>query len=147
MKQARAALDEGYLVCIFAEGQLTRNGMLREFRGGFERIVKGTTYPIIPVYIGGAWGSTLSYANGKLLSRLPTLSPYRVSILFGTPMASTSAATEVRQKVAELSCDYFDSSKKSRRPLEPTIGLPVLGTGKMDLKEIREIALAEAPKS
>lgn len=118
MRQARAALDEGYLVCIFAEGQLTRNGMLREFRGGFERIVRGSDYPIIPVYIGGAWGSVLSYAHGRLLSRLPAFSPYPVTILFGRPMPPTSSAMEVRQKVAELSCDYFDSRKPRRRPLE-----------------------------
>jgi acyl-[acyl-carrier-protein]-phospholipid O-acyltransferase / long-chain-fatty-acid--[acyl-carrier-protein] ligase len=54
IKRARAALDEGYMVCIFAEGALTRNGMLQEFRGGFERIVRDSGYPIIPVYIGGA---------------------------------------------------------------------------------------------
>jgi acyl-[acyl-carrier-protein]-phospholipid O-acyltransferase / long-chain-fatty-acid--[acyl-carrier-protein] ligase len=118
MKQARTALDEGYLVCIFAEGQLTRNGMLREFRGGFERIVKGTNYPIIPVYIGGAWGSILSYAHGRLLSTLPAISPYPMTILFGEPMPSTSTAMEVRQRVSELSCDYFDSRKTLRRPLE-----------------------------
>ncbi len=118
MKQARAALDDGYMVCIFAEGQLTRNGMLREFRGGFERIVKGTDYPIIPVYIGGAWGSILSYAHGRLLSRFPAFSPYPMTIHFGTPMPSSSTAMEVRQKVAELSCDSFDARKPLRRSLE-----------------------------
>lgn len=118
MKQARAALDDGYLVCIFAEGQLTRNGMLREFRGGFERIVKGTDYPIIPVYIGGAWGSILSYAHGRLLSRLPAFSPYPMTVLFGKAMPSNSTAMDVRQRVAELSCDYFESRKTMRRPLE-----------------------------
>ena len=117
IKRARAALDEGYMVCIFAEGALTRNGMLGEFRGGFERIVKDSGHPIIPVYIGGAWGSILSYAHGKLLSRLPALSPYPGTILFGTPMPATSLAVEVRQKVAELSCDYFASRKDQRRPL------------------------------
>jgi len=118
MKQSRAALDDGYMVCIFAEGQLTRNGMLREFRGGFERIVKGTNYPIIPVYIGGAWGSILSYAHGRMMSTLPAFSPYPMTVLFGTPMPATSTAMEVRQAVMELSCDYFDSRKPRRRSLE-----------------------------
>jgi acyl-[acyl-carrier-protein]-phospholipid O-acyltransferase/long-chain-fatty-acid--[acyl-carrier-protein] ligase len=117
IKRARAALDDGYLVCIFAEGELTRNGMLREFRGGFERIVKDSGYPIIPVYIGGAWGSILSYAHGRLLSRPPAFSPYPVTILFGKPMPAGSHAVEVRQQVAELSCDYFQSRKASRKPL------------------------------
>ena len=117
IKRARAALDEGYMVCIFAEGELTRNGMLREFRGGFERIVKDSGHPIIPVYIGGAWGSILSYAHGRLLSRPPAISPYPVSIHFGEAMPAGSLAVEVRQKVAELSCDYFDSRKPGRKPL------------------------------
>jgi len=118
MRQAREALDAGYLVCIFAEGALTRNGMLAPFRGGFERIVKGTDYPIIPVYLGGAWGSVLSYAHGRLLSRLPALRSYTITVLFGTPMPAASTAMEVRQKVAELSCEYFQTLKPQRKSLE-----------------------------
>ncbi len=114
---ARAALDEGYLVCIFAEGAITRNGMLNEFKGGFQRIVKGTRHPIIPVYIGGAWGSILSYAHGKLLARLPSLAPYRVTVLFGAPLPAESSAHEVRRAVMELSCAWFDARKPRRRPL------------------------------
>ena len=117
IKKARTALDEGYLVCIFAEGALTRNGMLQEFRGGFERIVKGSDHPVIPVYIGGAWGSILSYYHGRLLCRWPGISPYPVGILFGAPLPATSTALQVRQAVTELSCDYFDSLKPARRPL------------------------------
>lgn len=117
IRNARAALDEGYMVCIFAEGAITRTGMLREFRGGFERIVRDSGYPVIPVYIGGAWGSILSYAHGRLLARPPALSPYHVSILFGTPMPATSTAVEVRQAVMELSCAYFESRKERRKPL------------------------------
>ena len=117
IRKARAALDDGYMVCIFAEGELTRTGMLREFRGGFERIVKNSGYPVIPVYIGGAWGSILSYAHGRLLSRPPALSPYRVSIIFGAPMPATSTALEVRQAVMQLSCDWFESRKPDRCPL------------------------------
>lgn len=117
IRQSRQALEDGYMVCIFAEGALTRTGMLREFRSGFERIVRDSGHPIIPIYIGGAWGSILSYAHGRLLSRLPTFSPYRVSIIFGAPMPATSTAVEVRQAVMELSCVYFDSRRKYRKPL------------------------------
>jgi len=114
---ARQALDDGYLVCIFAEGAITRNGMLNEFKGGFERIVKGSDHPIIPVYIGGAWGSILSYAHGKLLSRIPSLVPYRVTLLFGPPLPADSSAHTVRRAVMELSCAWFDARKARRRPL------------------------------
>ncbi|MDH4230427.1 MAG: acyl-[ACP]--phospholipid O-acyltransferase [Nitrospirota bacterium] len=117
LQDARAALDQGYLVCIFAEGAITRNGMLREFRPGFERIVKGTAYPVIPVYIGGAWGSIFSYAHGRLLSRLPVRFPYPVSIIFGKPLPSASGPFEMKQAVTELSCDYFESLRIGRKSL------------------------------
>lgn len=114
---SRQALEDGYLVCIFAEGEITRNGMLNRFKGGFERIVRGTDMPIIPVYIGGAWGSILSYAHGKLLSRFPSLLPYRVTVLFGEPLKAGCSAHEVRRAVMELSCAWFDARKKTRRSL------------------------------
>ncbi len=114
---ARQALDDGYLVCIFAEGEITRNGMLNRFKGGFERIVRGSDTPIIPVYIGGAWGSTLSYAHGKLLSRVPSLLPYRVTVLFGDWLKAGSSAHDVRRAVMELSSKWFDARKARRRPL------------------------------
>ncbi|NQV33463.1 MAG: MFS transporter [Phycisphaeraceae bacterium] len=110
IRTARQALDDGFLVCIFAEGAITRNGMMQTFKGGMERIVKGTDCPIIPVYLGGVWGSIFSYFEGKIGGK-PRQIPYPVSIHVGTPMPSTSTAFEVRQKVAELSCDYFDDLK------------------------------------
>ena len=54
--RARQALDDGYLVCIFAEGQITRIGHLLPFRRGFERIMKEVEAPIIPVALDGVWG-------------------------------------------------------------------------------------------
>jgi hypothetical protein len=65
LKAARKALDDGFLVCIFAEGGLTLSGLMRPFKPGFERIIKGSDHPIIPVYIGGAWGSYSSWKNGR----------------------------------------------------------------------------------
>jgi acyl-[acyl-carrier-protein]-phospholipid O-acyltransferase/long-chain-fatty-acid--[acyl-carrier-protein] ligase len=117
IRDARQALDHGDLVCIFAEGEITRNGMLNAFKGGFERIVKGSDHPIIPVYIGGAWGSILSYAHGRLLSRFPVRLPYPVAVAFGAPLPAGSSAHEVRQAMMELSCDWFNARKSGRRSL------------------------------
>jgi acyl-[acyl-carrier-protein]-phospholipid O-acyltransferase / long-chain-fatty-acid--[acyl-carrier-protein] ligase len=112
--EARAALDEGYLVCIFAEGSITRTGMLHEFRPGFEKFAKGSRAPIIPVYIGGGWGSIFSYAYGKLASRFPIKFPYPITIVFGSPLSSEIDPFELNQAVTKLSCDYFESQKPSR---------------------------------
>jgi acyl-[acyl-carrier-protein]-phospholipid O-acyltransferase/long-chain-fatty-acid--[acyl-carrier-protein] ligase len=117
LNAARAAIDEGYMVCIFAEGALTRNGNMRAFRPGFERIVKNTSCPIIPVHIGGAWGSIFSHYHGKLLSSFPRKIPYPVSILFGKPLPATVSPLEVRNAVCELSCDAVKLKKRRGRSL------------------------------
>jgi len=117
LKQARQALDDGFMVCIFAEGVITRSGMMAEFKGGFARIMKDSNYDIIPVYLGGLWGSVFSYYNGKVLSTLPKKLPYPVSIHFAKPMSADSSVTEIRQKVTELSCEYFDTLKSPKRSL------------------------------
>ena len=117
LRAARAALDDGWLVCIFGEGAITRSGILLSFKSGFEHIVKGSNYPIIPVYLGGAWGSIFSYYHGKVFWRLPLSFPYPVTILFGKPLPATASSADVRQPVLELSCDYFADRKAARRPL------------------------------
>jgi acyl-[acyl-carrier-protein]-phospholipid O-acyltransferase/long-chain-fatty-acid--[acyl-carrier-protein] ligase len=117
LRQARSAMDEGFIVCIFAEGAMTRTGILRQFKGGLERIMKGTGYNVVPAYIGGVWGSIFSYYYGKPLSTLPKKFPCPVSIHFGSAMPAGSSASQIRQKVLELSCDYFNSLKSPDRSL------------------------------
>ena len=112
--EARKALDDGYLVCIFAEGQISRTGNMGEFRKGFERILKNSNHPIVPIYIGGAWGSIFSYFHGKPLAKFPSMIPYPVTIIFGKPMPSTSTVPDVRLTVMELSCEMFELAKRHR---------------------------------
>ena len=120
LKQARQAMDDGYLVCIFAEGTLTRTGLLNKFRGGFERIAKGTDYPIIPTYIGGLWGSVLSHYHGRILGALPRKLPYPVGVHFGQPMPADSASQQIREAIEELSVDFYDAKKTGRLSLGET---------------------------
>ncbi|MGA2916089.1 MAG: MFS transporter [Sedimentisphaerales bacterium] len=117
LKEARQAMDDGFMVCIFAEGTITRSGMMSGFKNGIEWIVKGTSYEIIPVYLGGLWGSIFSYYSGKVLSMLPKKFPYPVSIHFGSPLPAGSSVNQIRQKVTELSCDYYDTLKSPKRSL------------------------------
>jgi len=117
LKTARDALDEGYLVCVFAEGTLSRTGMMRPFKQGFERIVKGTDHPIIPVYIGGAWGSVASYYKGLPKMWVFHDLRYLVSVHYGMPLAPTATTFEVQQAVSELSVDSFEVVKEGRKGL------------------------------
>lgn len=120
LREARQAMENGYIVCIFPEGMVTRNGNMSRFKRGMERIVKGTDCPVIPAYIGGAWGSMFSYKYGKLLSRFPVQIPYPVTIIFGNPLQSTVSVDEAEHAVASLSVEYFKSLKSKERTLQRT---------------------------
>jgi acyl-[acyl-carrier-protein]-phospholipid O-acyltransferase/long-chain-fatty-acid--[acyl-carrier-protein] ligase len=117
LRAARAALDAGHLVCIFAEGALTRTGMMRGFRPGFERIVHGTGHAVVPVYIGGIWGSIFSHYHAGSVWRRPVRWPYPATLVFGKPLRPDTPPYRVRQAVAELSSAYFETLKSTGRPL------------------------------
>ncbi len=117
MERAKAALADGYMVCIFAEDAMTRTGNVRAFHRGCEVLVKGTDVPVYPVYIGGAWGAFTSYHQGRLRTRWAGFRRYPVTILFGEAIPPTSTAGDVRNAVMELSVDYYQDRKSTRRPL------------------------------
>ncbi|MBL7114731.1 MAG: MFS transporter [Kiritimatiellae bacterium] len=117
LDKARKALTDGYIVCIFAEGGVTRNGTLGAFKGGVERIIKGVDVPVIPVYIGGAWGSIFSYYGGRLLWSFPRKVPYPVWVIFGKRMTGDVTPFEIRQQVSLLSGQWFDGLKNRKRTL------------------------------
>lgn len=58
-----AALQAGELVCIFPEGQLTRDGEIGEFKAGINKIIERDPVPVIPMALQGLWGSTFSYSG------------------------------------------------------------------------------------
>jgi acyl-[acyl-carrier-protein]-phospholipid O-acyltransferase / long-chain-fatty-acid--[acyl-carrier-protein] ligase len=118
LKTATDALRNDEIVCIFAEGQITRTGQLLPFRRGLERIMKGIEVPIIPVNLDGVWGSIFSFERGRFLWKMPRRIPYRVTVSFGKPMAPTSTAVEVRAAVQELHATAFEARKSSMKTLD-----------------------------
>ncbi len=102
MRDAGNLLDQGEIVCIFAEGQITRTGMMQDFRRGMERIIKGRSASIIPVHLDGVWGSIFSRADGRFLSKWPRHVPYPVTVSYGKRLPPTTLIHEVRAQVMEL---------------------------------------------
>jgi acyl-[acyl-carrier-protein]-phospholipid O-acyltransferase / long-chain-fatty-acid--[acyl-carrier-protein] ligase len=117
LRTATQALTDGEVVCIFPEGQMTRIGQMLPFRRGMERIMKGVDAPIIPVNLGGVWGSIFSFERGRFLWKLPYRIPYPVTLTFGKPMPSTTGAQEVRQAVQELGAEAYRFRKRYMRTL------------------------------
>ncbi|MEI8176195.1 MAG: MFS transporter, partial [Candidatus Omnitrophota bacterium] len=105
LAEARKAIENGELVCIFPEGVLTRTGNMLPFNRGFERIMKGVNAPIIPLYLDNIWGSIYTFAHGKYFWKMPRFTLYPVSIVFGKPMPATSRVHQVRLAVQELGAE------------------------------------------
>jgi acyl-[acyl-carrier-protein]-phospholipid O-acyltransferase/long-chain-fatty-acid--[acyl-carrier-protein] ligase len=99
---ARRELEAGHVVCIFAEGSVSRTGNLLPFKRGFERIVDGLDVPIVPVCLDRLWGSVFSFKRGRFFWKLPERLPYPVTVAFGPPLPSTSRAADVRLAMQEL---------------------------------------------
>ena len=118
LRTASDALHDDEIVCIFAEGQITRTGQLLPFRRGLERIMKGVEVPIIPVNLDGVWGSIFSFERGRFLWKMPRRIPYPVTVSFGTPMAPTSTAIQVRAAVQELHAEAFQRRKRRMKTLD-----------------------------
>ncbi len=111
LRDASDAIKSGELVCIFAEGQITRIGQLLPFRRGFERIMKDVDAPIIPVALDGVWGSIFSFEKGRFLRKLPRRIPYPVTVNFGSALAHTATPLEVRQIIQDLMAEAWEFRK------------------------------------
>jgi acyl-[acyl-carrier-protein]-phospholipid O-acyltransferase / long-chain-fatty-acid--[acyl-carrier-protein] ligase len=105
IRRARKELQAGHVVCIFAEGAITRTGNMLPFKRGLEKIVHGLDVPVIPVHLDRVWGSIFSFERGKFLWKRPKSFPYPVTVSFGAPMPSTVRTHEVRQAIQELSAE------------------------------------------
>jgi acyl-[acyl-carrier-protein]-phospholipid O-acyltransferase/long-chain-fatty-acid--[acyl-carrier-protein] ligase len=117
LSEARAAIDNGELVCIFPEGRLTRTGNMHKFHKGCERIIRDSGCPVIPMYLDRIWGSIFSYEGGQYFTKMPKMIPYPITLLVGDLLPSNITAYRVREQVRELGAEAFAHRETSRRTL------------------------------
>lgn len=102
-EQIAHELANGELVCIFPEGEITRDGELNEFRAGVEKIISMSPVPVIPMALNGMWGSFFSRKRGRAMSGLPKRFRFRVSLNIGRSIPADQVSADLlHTRVAEL---------------------------------------------
>ena len=101
LRDAGQALDDGEVVCMFGEGEVSRTGSTLPFRRGLQRILKGRDAVVLPIYLDRVYGSMLSSMGGKV-QWWPTRVPCPVTVEVGEPLPSSVEPAVVRQRVEEL---------------------------------------------
>ncbi len=117
LQTASEAIRNGDVVCIFAEGQITRIGQLLPFQRGMELIMKDLDAPIVPVALDGVLGSPSSFKQGRFVWKLPSHIPHPVTVSFGKPLPPNATAFEARQAVQELLAFAWEQRRERMKPL------------------------------
>jgi acyl-[acyl-carrier-protein]-phospholipid O-acyltransferase/long-chain-fatty-acid--[acyl-carrier-protein] ligase len=141
LEQARTALQEGHVVCIFAEGAISRTGNMLPFKRGFERIVDGLDVPIVPVYLDRVWGSIFSFKGGRFLWKWPVRVPYPVTVAFGSRLPSTTSAAHARLALQTLGAELA----MQRRPADESLPRQFVRTAKHNWRSFAMVDATMAP--
>lgn len=109
--QIAQGLLRGDLLCIFPEGELTRDGQMGRFRPGLRNILSRTPVPVIPMALENLWDSVFS------LNKNPSPLPHRIkhrdiSLNIGEPIPASQAKAmslaDFEQAVRALRCSQND---------------------------------------
>ncbi|WP_318514990.1 MFS transporter [Photobacterium leiognathi] len=93
--QVAAYLDNGDIVCVFPEGQLTFDGEIAPFMRGIDLIIKRSDVTVVPVALQGLWGSYFSREGGAALLKWPKRFWSKVTINAGESMSSKEANSQL----------------------------------------------------
>ena len=85
-KRISAELRDGQLVFIMPEGGITWDGQLQEFKKGMDYILSKDPVPVIPMGLGGLWGSFFSRKDKSLLRKRPRKFWKPISLEIGRPI-------------------------------------------------------------
>jgi len=117
LRTARAAIARGEIVGIFPEGGISRTGGLQAFQPGLLRIVPEGGH-VVPLHIGGMWGSVFSFSGGKFFWKWPHWRRLAVDMRFGPPLSTRDGLPAVHEAVQQLAA--ADGSPAAH----PTLPLP-----------------------
>jgi 1-acyl-sn-glycerol-3-phosphate acyltransferase len=130
----RKVLDEGGVLGLFPEAQMTRNGLTGPFYRGLEVILVGREHvAVVPMFLENLWGSTFSYFAEEHVWKRPSGLRRTVVVVFGPPVAPPVTAFSVRQAVLEAGVTAIEHRADPPLPMVivdlalPHLDHPVLG--------------------
>jgi len=100
-EKMQAVLERGELLCIFPEGQITRDGEMNPFKPGIMQVVEKTPAPVIPIALQGLWGSLFSRKDGPAFKKMPKRMFARIGLVIGKPIPVTALSLDGLQSEVE----------------------------------------------
>ncbi|MDR2512843.1 MAG: AMP-binding protein [Puniceicoccales bacterium] len=116
VRVAAEHLAAGGCIVIFPEGQISRNGVLDAFLGGYALMARRARVPILPVAIDGLWGSLFSFHAGKPFRRLPRFGKPQLAVAFGKALSHEEAGG-AREAVLLLQAQLYAERPQLKRNL------------------------------
>jgi len=92
---ARAALEAGEVIGVFAEGLTTPAGENLPLRDILAGILDGIDVPVIPVFVDGLHGQIFNVTDGRLVWRWPPRIGYPIAVSFGARLGPDVTAHAV----------------------------------------------------
>ena len=94
-EQISDALNDGEVICIFAEGKITTDGEMGKFQSGVSRVLQRDPVPVVPLALRGLWGSFFSRKYGNAMSRIIPRGLFnKIDLVAGAPIAASEATTD-----------------------------------------------------
>jgi len=99
-------LNQGHVVCMFPEGQLTRTGTLSVLQRGCQLIANKTSHPVLPMWCDGSWGSIFSFERNRFFRKTPHRGGGDFTFAFAHPLDPNEVTLEaVREGMLAASAD------------------------------------------
>jgi len=136
---ASKALEEGAVVCIFPEGQLSRTGGLSVLQRGYQLIARRSKAPVLPAYMDGLWGSIFSFSGGNFMKKWPKTLRYGVSVAFGEKMAPKGNLQGELQRLSCLTAVERETAFRKSEATEPKL----LSDLPLEWSALKEMAWAD----
>jgi 1-acyl-sn-glycerol-3-phosphate acyltransferase len=118
LKEIKQGLEDGDLICIFPEGQLTYTGGLSRFKPGIEFILQQNPDVLVyPMALTGLWGSIFSRKYlGSWLRWLPRHYGQPIQAICGEPLSADAVTVNsLQQEVLRLK---YKIQAKNAPPVE-----------------------------